>query len=126
MAETMSDELAGATGALPQPTQGPEPAKSAAPQTPFIWLHSDEVSEEMCGCRAQYNGHLAEFFLCPMHTAAPELLKAAKAFIQWADDCWGSWAINEEGTPRAKAEYDSAKAAIAKASARRAKEKRRQ
>jgi hypothetical protein len=47
--------------------------------------------------------------------AAPELLKAAKDFVSWADDCWGSWAINSEDTPKAKKEYNEAKAAIAKA-----------
>lgn len=47
--------------------------------------------------------------------AAPDLLAAAKAFVEWADDCWGSWAINSEATPEARAEYEAAKAAIAKA-----------
>jgi hypothetical protein len=43
-----------------------------------------------------------------------ELLAAAKAFISWADDCWGSWAISET-TPETLAQYHAAKEAIAKA-----------
>lgn len=50
--------------------------------------------------------------------AAPELLEAAKAFVAWADECWGSWAINEATTPEAKRQYEAAKAAIAKAEGR--------
>jgi len=43
------------------------------------------------------------------------LLLAAKNFVAWADECWGSWAINDKGTPKAKADYEAAKAAIAAA-----------
>jgi hypothetical protein len=45
--------------------------------------------------------------------AAPELLEAAKTFIAWVDDVWGSAALS----PKTLAEYEKAKLAIAKAEA---------
>jgi len=47
-----------------------------------------------------------------------DLLAAAKAFVSWVDDCWDSWAINDRDTPKAKADYEAAKAAIARAEAK--------
>jgi hypothetical protein len=43
--------------------------------------------------------------------AAPELLDAAKTFIVWVDEVWGSAALS----PKTLAEYEKAKLAIAKA-----------
>jgi hypothetical protein len=43
--------------------------------------------------------------------AAPELLEAARNFVAWVDDVWGSAALS----PKTLAEYEKAKLAIAKA-----------
>lgn len=43
--------------------------------------------------------------------ARAPLEQAAMDFVAWADDCWGSQAINNETT--AKADYEAAKQALA-------------
>ena len=59
----------------------------------------------------------AEFIVSTAHKAAcfDELLAGCKAFVAWADECWGSWAINGDTTPETAREYNAAKAAIEKA-----------
>jgi len=45
---------------------------------PYIWLQEDESEgRAKCGCRVvcDLNGRGAAVFLCPMHEAAPEMLK---------------------------------------------------
>src|SRR5690348_11112481 len=44
--------------------------------------------------------------------AAPDLLAGCKAFVRWVDDCWGASHVL---SPETLAEYERAKAAIAKA-----------
>jgi len=51
-----------------------EPAGDA----PYIWLQADESEgSAKCGCRvvADLDGRGAAVFLCPMHDAAPRMLK---------------------------------------------------
>lgn len=69
------------------------------------------------GIRSDYPQNVAEAN-ANLIEAAPELLAGCKAFIEWADSSWGSWAINSESTPKALAQYNAAKAAIAKAEAK--------
>jgi len=45
---------------------------------PYIWLQEDESEgSAKCGCRLvnDLHGRGAAVFLCPMHEAAPEMLK---------------------------------------------------
>lgn len=56
--------------------------KPAAPPEPYIWLQDQEkYGKADCGCElvGEWNGSGAALLFCPLHTAAPDLLKACKA-----------------------------------------------
>lgn len=87
--------------------------------TPFAWLHPGEISEEMCGCRMDWQGPaIAQFHMCAKHRAAQELLKACKAANELIAMAYSH--ISHGGPTRADAEHclRILEAAIAKAEGR--------
>lgn len=59
-----------------------------ANKRPYIWLQENEASGQAdCGCRLEARMDGPAFWLCPMHKAAPELLKALSRLMPlWERD----------------------------------------
>jgi hypothetical protein len=76
----------------------------------------EEHTKEGCQFERQYGPEERRGKNCPCKqfvwgAAAPELLEAAKSFVAWVDDVWGSAALSDKTLK----EYEDAKAAIRKA-----------
>lgn len=86
---------------------------------PYIWLQENELSgRAVCGCELGNSSGGSAVWLCPIHEAAPELLKALERLMP----LWDRDDVKEEYD----AEFESAYQAIARAKRRRGRQGRNQ